>query len=57
MIYDTNTHTFIYIAPDPGGTAYWYDSEYQVIVYPTGIPSCPFLTVAIRIIYSYLTEL
>jgi hypothetical protein len=46
MLYDLSKHEIIYISTDDG-SADWYESTYKVIIYPTGLASCPILTVAI----------
>jgi hypothetical protein len=46
VLYDQGKDEIIQVSTDDG-CANWYESAYQVIIYPTGIPSCPIVTVAI----------
>jgi hypothetical protein len=53
ILYDLSSDEIIHIRKDDG-QANWYESPYDVIVYPTGLTSCPMLSVGI---YLWVTDL
>jgi hypothetical protein len=47
ILFDLGRNEIVHVAKDDDGSANWYEEPYQVIIYPTGIASCPFLTLAV----------
>lgn len=54
LLYDGNTNEILKIETDSDGSADWYESDYQVIVYPCEPMLCPALTVAVSVWVTYI---